>query len=482
MGAAAIISLAEVRERKQRAECRRQLHECVDHWLDALEEQVKEPKPTLEQLTRAVWELRQELTGSVTEALLEQRWGAEEEQTRAPCPCCGRTVAARGVVSRTLETMVGKVGLARPYFYCVSCGQGFAPLDAALGVAPGRKQFDMQRAAAKLTAEVPYATACELFAELTGLQLSEQTAHTLTNEVAEGVGVLEVAPTREEVAAKVAQVAAGKRRRPVMVLAIDGAYVPTRPEHAKGSRSGRKKMRAKRARWQGEWREAKGFRFYLVADERIVHILSWHQIQNDEELFAALRQVKEVGLIPEDQVRLCVVADGAPWIWARVTELFPTAREILDYYHCAEHVHRVAATQYADHPPQALEWVEATMTRLFVGEVDKVMGGLKRMPPSALKAGTEIDNLLIYLRTHRHRIAYRSQRHGGYPLSSGGIESAHKFICHVRLKRSGAWWYVANGNHMLALRCAKYNGTFDRVFGRYQQTILAKSQQKNVKK
>jgi hypothetical protein len=52
----------------------------------------------------------------------------------------------------------------------------------------------------------------------------------------------------------------------------------------------------------------------------------------------------------------------------------------------------------------------------------------------------------------------------------------------VRLKRSGAWWYVANGNHMLALRCAKYNGTFDRVFGRYQQKVLAKLQQKNVKK
>ena len=331
MGATAIISLAEVRERKQRAECRRQLHECVDHWRDALEEQVKEPKPTLEQLTRAVWELRQELTGSVTEALLEQRWRAEKEQTSAPCPCCGRAVAARGVVRRTLETVVGKVELARPYFYGVSWGQGFAPLAAALGVAPGRTPFDLQRAAAKLTAEVPDATAGELCAELTGLKLSEQTAHTLTNEVAEGVGVWEVAPTREEVAATGAQVAAGKRRRPIRVLAIDGASVPTRPERAKGSRGGRKKMRAKRARWQGEGREANGFRFSLVAAERIVHLLSGQQIQNDADLFAALRQVQEVGLIPEDPIRLCVVADGAPWIWARVTELFPTAREILAY-------------------------------------------------------------------------------------------------------------------------------------------------------
>lgn len=482
MGAAKIISLAAVREKKERAECRRQLHECVDHWLDALEERMKEPKPTLEQLTRAVWQLRQELTGSLTTTLLEQRWKAEQQQLTAPCPCCGRAVAARGVVKRTLETLVGEVELARPYFYCVSCSQGLAPLDVALGVAPGRKQFDVQHAVAKLTAEVPYETACELVAELTGVAVSVQTAHTVTNEVAEGVGVLEVAPPRQEVEAKVQAVASGKRRRPVLVLAIDGAHVPTRPESAKGGRVGRKKHRAKRAHWQGAWREAKGFRFYLLDQTRIVHVLSWHQIQEDEELFAALREVKEAGLIPEEQVRLCVVADGAHWIWPRVQELFPTAREILDYYHCSEHVHAVAAAQYGEHPEQALEWVEATMARLFAGEVAGVIGGLKRMRPAAVKALAEINTLITYLHNNRQRLNYGSQRQGGYPLGSGGIESAHKFICQVRLKRSGAWWYVANGNHLLALRCAKYNGTFDRVFGRYQQILLAKSQQKNIKK
>lgn len=43
-------------------------------------------------------------------------------------------------------------------------------------------------------------------------------------------------------------------------------------------------------------------------------------------------------------------------------------------------------------------------------------------------------------------------------MGSGGIESSNKTICHVRLKRSGAWWYIEKADHMLALRCAKYNG------------------------
>lgn len=67
------------------------------------------------------------------------------------------------------------------------------------------------------------------------------------------------------------------------------------------------------------------------------------------------------------------------------------------------------------------------------------------------------------------RAHYRQLRRGGYPLGRGGIESSNKFICHVRLKHSGAWWYENNSNQMLALRCAKYNGTFERVFKHHQQ-------------
>jgi len=67
-------------------------------------------------------------------------------------------------------------------------------------------------------------------------------------------------------------------------------------------------------------------------------------------------------------------------------------------------------------------------------------------------------------------------------LGSGGIEAAQKFIAQGRLKRSGAWGYQTHSNPMLALRWAKYNGTYERVFGRYRQRMLTKSQQKHRKK
>ena len=148
--------------------------------------------------------------------------------------------------------------------------------------------------------------------------------------------------------------------------------------------------------------------------------------------------------------------------------LFPDATQVLDYFHCSGYLHRMAYAQYG-HTLQALEWVEATLTRLYLGQVGAVLGGLRRMIPSSDEAAKAIDNCWIHLQEHRYRVPYGKFRRGGYPLGSGGIGSSNKFICHVRLKRSGAWWYEDNSNGMLALRCAKYNGTFSQVFERYRQ-------------
>jgi hypothetical protein len=181
---------------------------------------------------------------------------------------------------------------------------------------------------------------------LTGVGVGSERMHTCTNHVAEGLTVLDVAPSRDEIERRIAQVAAGRLRRPVLVLGIDGASVPTRPERARGRRPGPGRHRAKRALWHGQWRDAKGFRFSLMDGERIVHVLSWHQVQNEAQLGEALKQVKEAGGIPEEQVRLCVVCDGAEWIWKHVQALFPQARQVLDYDHCAQDLQRVAQVHY----------------------------------------------------------------------------------------------------------------------------------------
>lgn len=59
------------------------------------------------------------------------------------------------------------------------------------------------------------------------------------------------------------------------------------------------------------------------------------------------------------------------------------------------------------------------------------------MKPTDAQAAREIDTLIRDLQQYQERLASRVARKGGYPMGSGGIESANTCIGHVRLKRSG---------------------------------------------
>jgi hypothetical protein len=472
MTMATVISWEDTSQAFAKTHARQQLHAQLDRWWDGLEEHMPEETPNLDELTQVVFAMRQALTGQITEALVEQQHGHMLHQRTMPCPLCDRLLPSRPAPPRTVHTMVGEVSLSHPYCYGLSCQQGFAPLDDTLQLSARRKQGDLQKAAARLAAEVPVETAQERFTELTSLSLSDHTSHAVAGDLSHKLGVLEVSPTATELAHRVAEMAAGQTWRPVVVLAIDGALVPTRPEPANGPATGCRHARAKRVRWQRAWKEAKGFRFYLVDKERIVHLLSWYQLGYDEEVGAALRQVKDPGLSPEDQVRVGVIGDGAKWIGNQVTTLVPTAVQSLDDYHCRELLHTVGALQFHEDAVQACEWVEALMARLFWGYVDWAIEGSEALQPLDDHTAEEIRKLIGFLRNHATRLHDRSARKGGYPIGSGGNEGGHTSISHGRLKRSGARWCRERANRMLALRCALYNGTFARVFAAYNRRAL----------
>ena len=232
MAMAAVISFEESRQAVAKSHARQELHAYLDDWLDRVEAHMPEDIPSLEELTQAVFALRQELTGQITEALVAQRHGPLLHQRTLPCPHCQHLLLARPAPPRTVHTMVGEVSLSRPYFYCIDCQRGFSPLDDALQLSERRTHWDLQQAAARLAAEVPFQTAQELFTQLTGLSFSDHTIHAVGGELSQALGVLEVSPMAAEIAQRVAEMAARKTWLPIMVLAIDGPFVPTRPAQA----------------------------------------------------------------------------------------------------------------------------------------------------------------------------------------------------------------------------------------------------------
>jgi len=436
------------------------IHDEVDKWVDQIIDEVFEDdkQPTVMELSELFAKTKQEFFGACFQALLEHKYADLLEQQHAPCPKCGKMCKKRRGNLKEMVTMQGPSVLKRPWFYCVDCCYGFSPLDKVLEISRKKHQFDIQKKATKTTAEVPFSCGSELFADLTGQPLSDHFMHETFERVGAHASLEDVTPIKEDIAKRCRE-ATGDSWRPVLVVAADGAHVPTRAKAKRNEKRG-----------TGRWQEAKGFRIYLLDQDRIVHLASWHQIQNEEQFGKDLAVV--ASRIPQEQLRIGLLGDGAEWLWKHMTHCFPKGRQVLDYYHCVEHIHKVAKVQYGENSQQALEWVESTVGRLFFAEVNSVIGGLRRMKPKDSEAGEEIRKLIGYLDHNRDRIHYQGDRIGGYPIGSGGIESANKFICHTRLKRSGAWWVKETGNEMLRIRCAIYNGTYDKVFDKYKCACL----------
>lgn len=452
----AVVQLEQYRQQSEVESWREAGYRAVDQMIEKLKDKIE--GKGFEELSEAVRREGRDVSGAILEEVIKSRGASHLSAATHVCQECGRTLSRHPKPhERTLESLNGEIKIERPYFYCKHCHKGDYPFDEELEIAPRRKQYDLQRAAAELFTEVPYERASRIFERLTGIPMSDHCLQDVAESLGEVADNVRVLPSRQRVEELIEQDGEGRTWRPVLVVAADGAHVPTRKPAKNRSEK----------RGPGEWREAKGFRIYLVGQERMTQIMSWHQIATEEEFGEALKYAAT--LVPMEKVRVALLGDGAKWVWNRLKEAFPGGKEILDYYHCSEHIHKLAKVQYGQDEFEQVLWIESAMARLNFGEVESVIWGLQRMKASSKEAEEEIRKLIEYLKNNAHRIDYDAFKRGQYPRGSGGIESANKFICHVRMKRSGAWWYVINGNKMLKLRCAFYNETFDEVFARYKR-------------
>ncbi|MGH2599740.1 MAG: hypothetical protein ACRDJ9_10170 [Dehalococcoidia bacterium] len=285
---------------------------------------------------------------------------------------------AAGWMRRSCRPCTGACPSTGRTSICAACGTGFHPLDAKLGLSSKHHQYDIQERTTRLGAELPFGLSEEQFDRLTGVPASQHFIHETLNAVGDAATLDRVLPDAAEIGRRIQVAQAGSRRRPVLVVACDGAHAPTRPPGGRRTKRG-----------PGSWREAKGFRVYLLGkDHRVIHVASWHQIADKAQLKAAVAVV--AARIPRDRVRIALVADGADWIGDVLLAHFPEGEQILDDYHCAEHVYETARVQYGEGTLDAQEWAEAALTRLCLNRLGATRGGLLRMTPRSPAAAEAI--------------------------------------------------------------------------------------------
>ena len=138
------------------------------------------------------------------------------------------------------------------------------------------------------------------------------------------------------------------------------------------------------------------------------------------------------------------VGDGHDGVWNLITEIGSSyqRREVLDWYHLVENLHKVGGAN------KVLKRVE---NYLWQGDIESALSefkGNQRKP---------VVNFHNYVNKHRLRIPdYSIYQQLGICIGSGSVESKIKQIG-SRMKITGAQWKAENVSQFLKLRCAYLN-------------------------
>jgi hypothetical protein len=248
-----------------------------------------------------------------------------------------------------------------------------------------------------------------------------------------------------------------------LALGADGVMVPFRPESGKP----RGKIRWREIKVGvlarlGQHRTRTGQVITRLHQRRLVAVLGDIEALKPRLWFEAVRQ--SISMAPQ----VVWLSDGARGLWRLYDErLAASAMGILDFYHAVQYLWKGAAAWLDGRTTQARRWFGWARHRLRHGQPDGVLADLvealevEGLPDSARDTLTA---LYAYLERHRDHIDYAQYKALGWPIGSGMVESACKWLIQQRFKGVGMRWSEAGFNHLLHLRLAWVNGSFEALF------------------
>jgi hypothetical protein len=246
---------------------------------------------------------------------------------------------------------------------------------------------------------------------------------------------------------------AGKR----VVISTDGGRLRVRK-----NKSGKKTPKG-RSRYRTDWREPKLLVIYVVDEKgRIAQEFGPvidGTLQGPDEVFRLLEfYLRELEIKQAKEVLF--IADGAKWIWERVTKLWEClglvgvvrCRELVDFYHVVEHVYALAALNTSWRTTKRKQWATRQRRRLWRGELKEFLEEVERLCHGKRSKdwGRERDYLLRNARAGR--LNYSKARWAKMPMGSGSMESAVRRVINLRLKGAGIFWHEEHAEQMLLLR------------------------------
>jgi hypothetical protein len=352
-------------------------------------------------------------------------------------------------------------------------GHGIYPELAAYRISEGSSP-NVQAEVGRLVGQLPIEQARAELARR-GLELDEKAVRRIAGEL--GMQML-ATRTRDLLRFRDGELPAGDEFADKNVaVGIDGGRVRVRTVVQKVRVNGKKK----RKKFRIEWREPKVVILFETDDKgRMVkgcRPVIDGTLQGPDALIELVAfHLHRLGAAKATVVTF--LADGAPWIWARLDWVIDQVKldparvvEVLDWCHAAHHL-SLALAQLHLAEDERREHYNRLRALLKKGKSKVVLAALEELAADKHE-DAPVWREIRYLRKHSDagRLRYNCFRFRGVPLGSGAIESTIRRVINLRLKGNSIYWTEENAEAVFQLRAAVVSGRWEETVEHTREAI-----------
>jgi hypothetical protein len=384
----------------------------------------------------------------------------------------GKHVEIEGGVKLTHEgkrkithtTIFGEVPVTREYYYKLG-NKGIFPLDNDLNFPERTYSYLLERFCMGVAVNDSYEEARKYIYDLFGINIPQSSIQKISKKcsayIEDYYKQKEVTPIAKD---------------DLTIVSVDGKGVPMKGEGksnrkkrlGRGEKNSKKRMALVGTVYNVKRRDYTEKRDFKPENKKV-----WAFIKDKERTMTLLQE--DVNLRLNNSYYnnpVIFIADGARGLWTLKEKYFPDAVEILDWYHMSEYLWKAVYTFYPEGSKDAKVWIADMENKMKKGEAVNVITGLKvRIAKNKMK-GKHLKTLkavISYFENNKNRMKYNEYIKNGYPIGSGNVESACRYLVKDRMEKTGMRWKVPGAQAVLSTRATFLNGDLNNYWNYYMR-------------
>ena len=194
----------------------------------------------------------------------------------------------------------------------------------------------------------------------------------------------------------------------------------------------------------------------------------WASLEHDPAEVVAEAMLEAERHDPERVKRWVVLVDGAETqlalVEAGAAAYGVDVTVILDIIHVVEYVWKAAHVFHDEGSPELACWAWTRVRDILEGKARRVAASMRRAATVAgLSPDTRkpVDTCADYLLKYAPYLHYDRYLAAGYPIATGVIEGACRYLVRDRMELTGARWRLVGAEAVLKLRALRASGDFD---------------------